>query len=291
MAVSFTVPPPDPIMLTSSLCAAMLSAETRYALIVTDPAGNLLECNRAARELFGLEGKAAGCDLLCIFTAVQRRGGVPQDEMTHALSHGSAADTRLYRCGSGKEIWIEGDLVPLFGEDGVHVGFFRIMLDVHDRYLSDETMRLHAQTDQLTGLLNRRAFYERLEQYVVSNARAHDCVILHLIDLDLFKQVNDRLGHGAGDAVLREIAKRFRALTRESDYIARLGGDEFAILQTQARASADGSHLARKLVELCREPIRVHDHNVSVSVSIGMAVAPDDGEVPGELVRKADLAL
>lgn len=229
--------------------------------------------------------------MLCMFTAAQRRGGLHQDEMAHALSYGSAADTRLYRNGSGKETWIEGDLVPLFSEDGAHLGFLRIMLDVHDRYLSDETMRLHAQTDQLTGLLNRRAFYERLDQYIVSNARAHDCVIPHLIDLDLFKQVNDRLGHGAGDAVLREIAKRFCALTRESDYVARLGGDEFAILQTQARTSIDGSYLARKLVELCREPIRVHDDIVSVSLSIGMAVAPDDGEVPGELVRKADLAL
>ena len=279
-------------MVNQALCGALLSGRTRFALVITDPAGCLVNANSAAQQLFGLHSGLIGADMACMFTDRQQHQDFALSEMRQALSHGSATETRLYRnLVTGKESWIEGELSPLFDEAGVHLGFLRIAQDVNERHLSDETMRRHAGIDQLTGLLNRRAFHEKIDQYVAANMRAPGSVILHLIDLDLFKQVNDTLGHAAGDAVLREVAVRLKSVTRDSDYVGRLGGDEFAVLQTGAASLLDGGHLARRLVALCRQPIYLLDHEVKLSVSIGIATAPDDSRVPSELLRKADLAL
>lgn len=277
---------------TQALCSALLSGKTRFALVITDPGGRLVSANSAARTLFGLHSGLVGAELTCMFTDRQRHLGLSDSEMQDALVHGGAVETRLYRhAESGIERWFEAELSPLFDAAGAHIGYLRIAQDVNERYLSDETMRRHAGIDQLTGLLNRRAFYEKIDQYVALNARAPKCVILHLIDLDLFKEVNDTLGHASGDAVLREIALRLKSVTRETDYVGRLGGDEFAVLQTGTSSLLEGGYLARKLVTLCGQPVYLHNHEVKLSASIGIATYPDDSRIPAELLRKADLAL
>jgi diguanylate cyclase (GGDEF)-like protein/PAS domain S-box-containing protein len=279
-------------MLDQALCAAMLSGGSRFAVVITDPAGCRLNYNRAAGKLFGLHDGLVGTDLACIFTDRQRQSGLPGSEMRRALNHEGVAETRECRHVSRSgDSWVESELTALFDGAGLHIGFMRIAQDVHERYLNEETMRAHAGTDQLTGLLNRRVFYEKLDQCVVANGRANSFAILHLVDLDLFKHVNDTLGHAAGDEVLRAVAARLRSVTRDSDHIGRLGGDEFAVLQTGAHSLLDGSYLAHKLVASFREPIRLPHHEVFVSVSIGIATAPCDGQSAAELLRKADLAL
>jgi len=279
-------------MLDQALCAAMLSGGSRFAVIITDPGGCLVNYNTAAGNLFGLHDGLVGTNLACIFTDRQRQSGLPESEMRRAMNHESVAETRECRHLSGSVgSWVESELTALFDGAGLHIGFMRIAQDVHERYLNEETMRAHAGTDQLTGLLNRRVFYEKLDQCVVANGRANSFAILHLVDLDLFKHVNDTLGHAAGDEVLRAVAARLKSVTRDSDHIGRLGGDEFAVLQTGAHSLLDGSYLAHKLVASFREPIRLPHHEVFVSVSIGIATAPCDGQSAAELLRKADLAL
>jgi diguanylate cyclase (GGDEF)-like protein/PAS domain S-box-containing protein len=279
-------------MTSQALCAAVFSGRSRFALVVTDPAGYLISCNHAADMLFGVHDGLIGSEIASIFTSRQRRAGLPYREMQTALSRTNTTETRLYRhIRTGHETWIEGDLSALFDDAGAHIGFIRIAQDVHARYVNDDVVRREAGIDQLTRLLNRRSFHEKLDHYVVKNTRANSFVILHLIDLDFFKQVNDTLGHEAGDAVLHEIAARLKSATRESDHVGRLGGDEFAVLQTGANSLIDGSYLAAKLVELCRQPIYLPNHEVVLSVSIGIATAPDDSCMVDELLRKADLAL
>ena len=279
-------------MTSQALCAAVFSGRARFALVVTDPVGNLISCNHAAETLLGLHDGLIGGEVVSIFTSSQRRAGLPSREMQTALSLSNTTETRLYRhILTGRETWIEGDLSALFDDVGAHIGFIRIAQDVHERYVNDDFVRREAGIDQLTRLLNRQSFHDKLNNYVVGNSRANNFVILHLIDLDFFKQVNDTLGHDAGDAVLREIAARLKGATRETDYVGRLGGDEFAVLQTGAKSVIDGSYLASKLVELCRQPIYLSNHEVVLSVSIGIATAPDDSRMVDELLRKADLAL
>jgi len=179
-------------MLDQALCTAMLSGSSRFAVVVTDPDGCLVNYNTAAASLFGLHDGFVGTSLGCIFTDRQRQSGLPESEMRRALNHEGVAETRPCRhVSTSGDSWVETELTALFDGAGVHIGFMRIAQDVHERYLNEEAIRAHAGTDQLTGLLNRRAFHEKLDQCVVANGRANSFAILHLVDLDLFKQIND----------------------------------------------------------------------------------------------------
>jgi diguanylate cyclase (GGDEF)-like protein len=121
--------------------------------------------------------------------------------------------------------------------------------------------------------------------------RTDQLLLLLMIDLDQFKEVNDLLGHQAGDQLLQLVAQRIRAVSRESDYVARLGGDEFGLMQLHAPSPASGGVLADKLLQELQQPFMIGDQEVKVSASIGIAVCPVDASEPDLLLKKADLAL
>jgi diguanylate cyclase (GGDEF)-like protein len=114
---------------------------------------------------------------------------------------------------------------------------------------------------------------------------------VHLVDLDYFKQVNDTLGHAAGDAVLKAVAKRMQAALRDTDLLGRVGGDEFAIVQTEISGPEQAARLAERLVKTLNAPYRVLGSNASIGASVGIAIAPDHGADADTLLRKADMAL
>ncbi|PDT86983.1 histidine kinase [Bradyrhizobium sp. Y36] len=149
-----------------------------------------------------------------------------------------------------------------------------------------------AQTDILTGLPNRAFFLTRLDEMNSQlGVRGLPFSIL-MLDLDRFKNVNDSLGHGAGDALLRQVAHRLKSSVRASDVLARLGGDEFAIIQeagTDQRACS--TELAARIAKLLTEPFLLPGHRVEIGTSIGIAIAPDHGSDQEQLLKKADLAL
>jgi diguanylate cyclase (GGDEF)-like protein len=149
-----------------------------------------------------------------------------------------------------------------------------------------------AQTDILTGLPNRAFFLERLEEadcYGRSRSGAFSVIML---DLDRFKNVNDSLGHAAGDALLRQVALRLKSTLRDSDVLARLGGDEFAIIQAECDDQRSGSiDLATRISKLIAEPFALPGHQVEIGTSIGIAMAPQHGSDQEQLLKKADLAL
>jgi diguanylate cyclase (GGDEF)-like protein len=144
-----------------------------------------------------------------------------------------------------------------------------------------------ARTDRLTELTNRRGFEEALEAAVISARDKHTTVVLHYIDLDGFKDVNDRYGHDIGDGVLRVAAQRIAAAVRRSDVVARIGGDEFATL-SRSTAHDDGRHVAATIKRAFRDPITFEHHTVSLSASIGSVSAPQDGLDTHALLRLAD---
>jgi diguanylate cyclase (GGDEF)-like protein len=147
-----------------------------------------------------------------------------------------------------------------------------------------------AQTDILTGLPNRAFFLEQLQQ-VDSPERQRVFSIL-MLDLDRFKNVNDSLGHDAGDALLRQVAHRLKSALREVDVLARLGGDEFAIIQAECDDQRSGSiNLAMRISKLIAEPFLLPGNRIEVGTSIGIAMAPEHGSDREQLLKKADLAL
>ena len=150
-----------------------------------------------------------------------------------------------------------------------------------------------AQIDTLTGLPNRAFFLKQLE--AAADARGHPrgaTFSVLMLDLDRFKNVNDSLGHAAGDALLREVAERLRSALRGTDVLARLGGDEFAIIQSGCDDQKMGSiNLATRISRRIAEPFLLPGNQVEVGTSIGIAMAPGHGSDPQELLKKADLAL
>ncbi len=144
--------------------------------------------------------------------------------------------------------------------------------------------------DVLTGLANRALFQNRFDRALVHTARGETMALL-MLDLDRFKNVNDTLGHHAGDHLIRELARRLSGLLRTGDTIARLGGDEFAILQAGIRGRSNVEALCKRIFEAVRQPFDLHGSQAYVGVSIGIALAPDAGTDPIELQRKADIAL
>ncbi|WP_420223534.1 putative bifunctional diguanylate cyclase/phosphodiesterase [Pigmentiphaga litoralis] len=144
--------------------------------------------------------------------------------------------------------------------------------------------------DVLTGLPNRALFDQRLAESLAAT-RPGERVGLLLLDLDRFKQVNDTLGHHAGDAWLKQAAARLSALARPEDTVARLGGDEFVLIRPRMTERTDIEALARAIVDAIRKPFYLLGNEIFGSTSIGIAIAPDDGQDRVDLVRRADIAM
>jgi diguanylate cyclase (GGDEF)-like protein len=171
---------------------------------------------------------------------------------------------------------------------GIGTGF-GLMKQIAER--RQATLAHLAYHDMLTGLPNRQLFLDRLSVALASAVRNRRRVAVLYLDLDRFKAVNDGLGHTIGDLLLQETATRFRSLNRAQDTVARLSGDEFAIVLTEL-ASADHADLvARKLLDLVRQPYTLDGHEVRISCSIGVVAYPDHGDSQAALLRMADDAL
>jgi diguanylate cyclase (GGDEF)-like protein len=162
--------------------------------------------------------------------------------------------------------------------------------DITEQRRSEARIAHMALHDALTGLPNRMLLNERLGQ-ALARVKRGELVAAHLIDLDHFKNVNDTLGHPAGDKLLKMATERLRGVARGGDTVARMGGDEFAIVQTAIEHPSDATALALRLIEIVSEPYDVDGQQVVIGTSVGIAVGPADGLSPDELMRNADLAL
>ncbi len=152
-------------------------------------------------------------------------------------------------------------------------------------------MRHIANYDTLTGLPNRHLFQDRLRHALHAADRSGHQVGLLFLDLDGFKAINDTLGHGLGDEVLKLVAARLRESVRASDTVARLGGDEFTVVAEGVHERGDIEALAAKLLAVLVQPYRIHDHQLALSASIGITLYPQDGTAPDALLRNADTAM
>lgn len=169
--------------------------------------------------------------------------------------------------------------------------FAVIYRQLHQLEAQARALRKQAHTDSLTGLPNRTLFEDRLERALAAATRKKRKVAVLFIDLDKFKEVNDTLGHAAGDLLLQECTTRFLGCLREMDTVSRLGGDEFTVLLPELETAAEAEAVAQKIVEAVAQPFAIGSDYVSVTCSIGIAQFPDDADEASSLVRHADFAM
>lgn len=170
-------------------------------------------------------------------------------------------------------------------------GWVSTVEDITEMRAAQQRLTYLAHHDVLTGLANRAQLIERLEASLKHIEPTGSSIAIHLVDLDRFKSVNDTLGHDAGDFLLKTIAARLRAVTRESDLVARLGGDEFVVLQTGITDRNQADTFAQRIISEATVPINFNEHMIVATLSIGIAMAPGDATTPEQLMKCADLAL
>jgi diguanylate cyclase (GGDEF)-like protein len=168
--------------------------------------------------------------------------------------------------------------------------FVAMVQDIGERKAEEKVLH-QAQFDSLTDLPNRALFADRLAQALRQARRQRWNACVMFVDLDRFKAVNDTLGHAAGDAALRELARRLAGSVRASDTVARIGGDEFAVVLAQLTQPQDAAVVAEKILKAMAAPLLLDGHDHTVTVSIGIALFPDHGEDEDTLVRHADAAM
>lgn len=276
----------------SGLLDAILVSAKHYGIVVLDPHGNIRTWNSGAENIFGYTPEEIiGQPVSTLFTMDDQNHGVPDRELETARRKGRADDIRWHLRKDGTTFWADGVMTPIFAPTGELEGYVKILRDATEQRETEMEVARLARVDPLTGLANRAEFDERLRDMTAAAARHDGLLILQLVDLDRFKQVNDRFGHHVGDLVLREAARRMLKEVRETDLVARVGGDEFVVLQPDAGSAEVGATVARKLVAALSKPYHVDGIDVDIGVSIGISVYPQDATDRDQLLRKADLAL
>ncbi len=255
------------------------------------PDSRLAVCNARYIEMYRLppEKVRPGCTVHELLALRKESGTGPGDPAAYtkrllgSITEGEAT-TNIAQMSDGRIMSIVVQPMP----DG---GWVTTHEDITERRRVEERIAHLAHHDVLTSLPNRVLLRERLEaSFGRSRKDSHHFALL-VLDLDRFKDVNDTLGHPAGDALLKAAAGRLCSCVREDDTVARLGGDEFAIIQSLSNATTDAIELAKRVLEVMSEPFDIEGQQTSVSTSIGIAVAPADATNPDQLMKNADLAL
>jgi len=199
---------------------------------------------------------------------------------------------------SGSVRYLEVSESPVFNSDGEVISIEGVARDITDNYLAQENIKeqkellaYRAHHDTLTNLPNRQLFLDRLAQSIRYAQRFKEKVAVLFIDLDHFKEINDSLGHHVGDEVLKTVSSTLQKQIRKTDTLARLGGDEFIIILDTLEDVNLIVDIIKKLMDAMNEPILVGDHQLYITLSIGVSLYPEDGDVSEDLLRNADAAM
>jgi len=260
------------------------------AVIATDLGGAILYWNKAAATLFGwTETEALGRSLSALTPLL-----ATQQQATRSRAAIQAGQSwtgeRLGQRRDGTTFPALVSDAPIVDDTGAVVGIIAVAADISDLKQAQDRLTYQALHDALTDLPNRALLTDRLEQAVRRSQRDGVSVALLLLDLRGFKEVNDALGHSAGDVLLQQVAQRIVATLRSSDTVARLGGDEFAAVLPQTD-EAGAVQAVGKLLRALAEPLWVADQALSIEISVGIALSPAHGVETQTLVRRADIAL
>lgn len=259
-------------------------------LCMLDASLHVIVCNRRYIEMYGLSPD------------IVKPGVSMREIMEHSCDlgiHPNTTAAKLFadyveRLREGEHTLhrhlSDGRIIKLNHKRMEHGGWVVTYEDVTERHKAQARVAHMARHDSLTDLPNRTLFREKMGEGLNEVAIAGGAMAVLCFDLDNFKTVNDRLGHAAGDRLLRWVAARLKENVGEHDTVARLGGDEFAVLQRGPQPQS-AERLARRLVEIIGHPPPLENQSIHVGVSVGIAIAPDHGLDADELMKCADLAL
>lgn len=282
-----------------------LRREKRQLQIITDTIGDGLyvmnkqgrieQVNPAFTELLGYRPEDIAGKIGHEFFHVDSDGAPHQTRtdcpICSATERGEGyVGEELFRRKDGSLLNVEVSCQPIRSGNEA-TGMVAAFRDITKRKESDERIRYLAEYDILTNLPNRTLFLDRLRQAIIAAQREREIFAILFLDIDLFKSVNDSLGHPVGDQLLQETAHRLVECVRASDTVSRQGGDEFIIILRQIRESADPAQIARKMLAAMSEPFFIDNQELRVSGSIGIALYPTDGEEEAVLIKNADAAM
>jgi diguanylate cyclase (GGDEF)-like protein len=186
--------------------------------------------------------------------------------------------------------WIESSAV--LDASGQRLHYVAVLSDITDKKRAEQELRYLANYDTLTSLPNRALLSERLSRAIVRARRQDSRIAVLFLDLDRFKDINDSLGHAAGDRILRATANRLQQTVGPQHTVARLGGDEFTVVLENLDAPEDAEKVAREIITAFEAPLDIDDHqDVSITPSIGISLYPDNAQVPTDLLKHADTAM
>jgi diguanylate cyclase (GGDEF)-like protein/PAS domain S-box-containing protein len=266
------------------------------AVISSDTAGRVTYLNAVAESMTGWSCQEAyGRPLQEVLRIIDGDSREPALNplamaMLHNKSVGLSANCVLIR-RDGYESAIEDTAAPIRDRRGQVTGAVIVFHDVGAARAMSLRMSYLAQHDFLTELPNRMLLNDRLTQAIASAQRHRTSLAVLFLDVDRFKHVNDSLGHAIGDQLLQSIAQRLAACVRRSDTVSRQGGDEFVILLAEVAHAQDAALTADKILAAVGRPHRIGHKDLHVTVSVGIAVYPDDGADAETLLRNADAAL
>ena len=258
----------------------------------TDRRGQLVYISPTVGEILGTSANnLLGKPLSSLFSA-EADGQEGERSLAFHLSARSAFTELALRAATpDEERWWSINGRPLYDEFGNFMGFRGSGHDLTEKRRSQEHASRLAHFDSLTGLANRFQMAQTLERILAAPNPAQRFCAVFLLDLDRFKQVNDTMGHPAGDELLKQVAQRLEHTVANAGRVGRLGGDEFQVIVPGSHKRDDLAELARRIIHNLSLPYQLEGHRVVIGASVGVALAPDDGVTSEALIRNADLAL
>jgi diguanylate cyclase (GGDEF)-like protein/PAS domain S-box-containing protein len=261
----------------------------------TDAEGNLsFLSQRALGDLGTGADELIGKQLTEVFSDIDTEGSAAtQRSLSFKLKARSRLDEQIVavKDARGSTRWWRLNGRPLLDAQGTFRGYRGSAVDISAQYAYETQVAKASQVDELTGLANRRKLGERLKAMLAAFRVSKRSCALMMLDLDRFKQVNDTMGHPAGDELLKQVAQRLQSIVKDAGEVGRLGGDEFQVLLPDMDDRGTLGELANRIVQSISQPYQINGRRAIIGTSVGIAIAPYDGLEADDLTRSADMAL
>jgi diguanylate cyclase (GGDEF)-like protein/PAS domain S-box-containing protein len=258
------------------------------AIVLRDKAGNIIYANELAYKSHGYTREEyMNLNLLDILTADCVKNKKLNDKILREKGYAVYISEIIGKDGTITPVEVHARVIKSENKEYI----LSVGRDITERRQVEKQLTHMATHDPLTGLPNRMLFHDRLATALENTRRSMKRLAVMILDLDGFKVINDTLGHTAGDHLLIMVSERLRSILRKSDTIARMGGDEFMILVTDINTADNIGLIAQKVLNVFKEPFVLDGQQTGVTVSIGIAVYPEDGETSGTLIQNADKSM
>ncbi|HEY0719932.1 MAG TPA: EAL domain-containing protein [Gammaproteobacteria bacterium] len=271
--------------------AAQVFDSSTEGIIITDKEQHILKVNRAFCDITGYSPE----EIIGQTPKILRSGRHDRDfyrAMWHDLNSRGNWQGEIWNRRKSGEVFPELLVINVVhGDSGAVSHYVAIFIDISERKMAEDHILHLAHHDALTELPNRLLFIDRLRQSFVQAKLEQHKVALLSMDIDRFKTINDTLGHHIGDQLLQEVARRLHHTLQGINTIARLGGDEFVILLNRIGAIEDAGHMASRIINAMAQPFTITEHTLTITVSIGIGIYPDDGADVITLMKSADVAM